>query len=208
MSMTFDAPVVGAAATTTAFVFACGDGAFRRVAETETRLDGHRGVSLSLATTGASAISGGDDGRLLEIGDDGVREFATLKGWINAIAVAPETGLVAAAAGRRVQIYNSSGAAVAAFDHPSTVAALAFDPKGKKVVAAHYNGVSVWMAASATATRKALDWKGSHVGVIWSPCGRFIVTTMQENAVHGWRIEDGADFRMDGYPMRVKSAAF
>lgn len=208
LSMRFDAPVTGAAATAAAFVFACGDGAFWRIAANEQRLDGHDGVSLALASTMETVLSAGDDGRLLEIGDGGVREIVRLKGWINGVAAAPETGLMAAAAGRRVHVFDRRRTEVAAFDHPSTVAAVAFDPKGKKVVAAHYGGVSVWMAGSATATRRTYDWKGSHVGVLWSPCGRFIVTTMQENAIHGWRIEDGADFRMDGYPMRVKSAAF
>jgi len=28
---------------------------------------------------------------------------------------------------------------------------------------------------------------------------------MQENALHGWRIEDAADMRMSGYPAKIKS---
>lgn len=210
LNLAFDAPVVGAVAAAHGVVFALADGGFRHVAETETRMDGHDGVSLALALAGADVLSAGDDGRLLAIGADrDPREIARFgRSWINAVAVAPETGLVAAAVGKRAHVFDRQYDEVAVFEHPSTVAGLAFDPRGKKVVAAHYGGVSVWMAASRTASRRALDWKGSHVATLWSPCGRFIVTAMQENAVHGWRVEDGADFRMDGYPMRVRSFAF
>ena len=34
-----------------------------------------------------------------------------------------------------------------------------------------------------------LEWKGSHLDVTWSPDGRFVVTSMQENALHGWRLQ-------------------
>ena len=53
-----------------------------------------------------------------------------------------------------------------------------------------------------------IEWKGSHIDVTWSPDGRFVVSTMQESALHGWRLSDGKDMRMGGYPAKVRSLAF
>lgn len=205
-----DAPVLGGVFAGDAFIFALGDGAIQIVSETERRMEGHKGVSLCMTAHAGGALSGGDDGRLVFVSSSGdVREVAAFgRSWVNAVAVAQETELIAAAAGKRVHVFDKAFQEIAVFEHPSTVAGLDFDPKGKRVVAAHYNGVSVWMAANKAATRRAFDWKGSHLNVLWSPCGRFIVTAMQENAIHGWRVEDGADFRMDGYPMRARAIAF
>lgn len=209
-SCRFDCGLLDVAPLGDGFLFTGDDGTFRHLGATETRIDGHDGTSLALAVKAAAVLSGGDDGRLLEISNDlTVREIVRMpRAFVNAIAVAPVTGLVAVAAGKRVVIYDATWTEVSAPELPSTVAGLAFDPKGKRVAAAHYGGASLWMAASPTAVRRTLPWKGSHLAIAWSPCGRFLVTAMQENAVHGWRIEDGVDFRMDGYPMRVKAITF
>ena len=50
-----------------------------------------------------------------------------------------------------------------------------------------------------------LEWKGSHLGVTVSPDGQFLVTSMQEPMLHGWRIVDRKDMRMSGYGARVSS---
>src|SRR5262249_28576466 len=50
-----------------------------------------------------------------------------------------------------------------------------------------------------------LEWKGSHLGATFSPDGRFLVTTMQESTLHGWRVADRKDMRMQGYSERVRS---
>ena len=38
-----------------------------------------------------------------------------------------------------------------------------------------------------------------------APGHRIIVSTVQQNALHGWRLRDTADMRMSGYPVQVKS---
>ena len=53
-----------------------------------------------------------------------------------------------------------------------------------------------------------LEWKGSHLDVVWSPDGRFVVTTMQENAMHGWRVSDSKHMRMSGYPAKPRSLSW
>ena len=53
-----------------------------------------------------------------------------------------------------------------------------------------------------------LKWAGSHVAAVFSPDGRFLLSAMQENALHGWRLTDGKDMRMGGYPAKPRSMAF
>jgi WD40 repeat protein len=38
-----------------------------------------------------------------------------------------------------------------------------------------------------------------------SPDGKFCISAMQENALHGWRIADKKDMRMTGYPSKTRS---
>ena len=54
-------------------------------------------------------------------------------------------------------------------------------------------------------TPEKLEWKGSHLGVTVSPDGRFLVTSMQEPMLHGWRLADSQHMRMSGYSSRVTS---
>ena len=91
---------------------------------------------------------------------------------------------------------------------PSTVAGLAFFPKGFRVAIAHYNGATLWFPNAAGATPEVFEWKGSHLGVTVSPDGKFLVTTMQEQTLHGWRIVDAKHMRMSGYSARVRSLSW
>lgn len=209
-SWRFDAPVVacvfdGDGST----AFALGDGTLRIIAPdaSEPRtVEAHNGAVLALAFHPEGGfISGGDDGRLvhtLETGD--TNEVAREKGrWIENVTASVETGLIAYTAGKSAVILHGNESTT--FQHTSTAAGVAFDPKGRRLAVAHYDGSSLWWAKAADQQPKLLKWKGSHLGVTWSPDGRFLVTTMQENALHGWRLEDAADMRMSGYPAKVKS---
>src|SRR4051794_10692173 len=61
---------------------------------------------------------------------------------------------------------------------------------------------------NARSAPEMLAWKGSHLAVRFSPDGRFVVTSMQEPGLHGWRLSDRKDLRMSGYSARVRSLAF
>src|SRR5665213_4476915 len=93
-------------------------------------------------------------------------------------------------------------------DLPSTVAGLAFFPKGFRLAIAHYNGATLWFPNAGGAKPETLEWKGSHLGVTVSPDGKFLVTTMQESTLHGWRIVDAKHMRMSGYSARVRSLSW
>ena len=172
----------------------------------------HDGACLSLAVDLAEqrVLTGGDDARLVSTGTDGeTTEIAAIAGrWVEPITTSRASGLCAAAFGKTVSLFAQDGRAVGTFDHANTVGGLAFHPKGRRIAAAHYGGVSLWWAKQSTQKPKRLSWSGSHLTLTWSPDGKYIITAMQENELHGWRVSDGADMRMSGYPTKVKSMSW
>ncbi len=177
--------------------------------EETSRIAVHGGGILASASDGARIVSGGDDGKLIETGTDGThRELAAddKRRWIDQVALAPD-GSVAWSAGKIAHVLTKKGED-RTFEAPSTVAGLAFAPKGLRLAIAHYNGVTLWFPNAPGTAPQRFEWKGSHLSVTFSPDGRFIVTTMQEPTLHGWRITDGQHMRMSGYSARVRSLSW
>ncbi|MEH3145969.1 MAG: WD40 repeat domain-containing protein [Methylobacterium frigidaeris] len=175
----------------------------------ETRVEAHPGAGILVAAgDGARLVTGGDDGRVAVTRADGTSgDLATSGGaWIDALALHPDGG-VAYAAGKSVVARDAKGRE-RTFQAPSTARGLAFAPKGYRLAVAHYGGASLWYPNLETAP-EPLTWKGSHIDVTWAPDGRFVITTMQENALHGWRLQpDRGHMRMSGYPAKVRSFAW
>lgn len=150
-------------------------------------------------------LSAGDDGRVVRLCWD--KEPETLveqKGaWIDNVA-AHESGLRAYSTGRMVFILGRKDP----LPHPSTVGGIAFHPNGKRLAASHYNGVSLWWLNARDSKPHTLIWKGSHLRCLFSPSGDYLMTTMQENALHGWGMKDFAELRMAGYAGKVHSFEF
>jgi WD40 repeat protein len=178
----------------------------------------HDGAILSSATDGERIVSGGDDGKVVVVdvrGDSETLATDPKHRWIDHVALGPD-GAVAWSAGKtafvlpRPALTRSRGREEGArqVDAPSTVGGLAFLPKGFRLAIAHYNGASLWFPNAAGAQPEKLEWKGSHLGVTVSPDGRFLVTTMQEPMLHGWRISDRQHMRMSGYAARVTSVGW
>jgi len=164
------------------------------------------GAILLARSDGKRLITGGDDGRVATVDAGGsLGMIADEKGrWIDALAM--RGGAVAWAAGRRATARDEAGA-VKSFEAPTTVRGLCFLPKGYRLALAHYNGVSLWFP-NAAAEPTLLEWKGSHLDATASPDGRFLVTSMQENALHGWRLADSRNMRMTGYPGKTRSLSW
>lgn len=205
----FDAVPVAVVTVGDTAVTAWGDGAlraFRPGAEPEV-LAVHRGAILSLAAEASGAIlTGGDDGRFCRVTPDGVEELAAFpRKWVDHVAAGP-AGVIACSAGREVHLWD--GARREVLRAPSTVGGLAFDRKGARLAVAHYGGVTLWSREKRGWKAKPLNWAGSHTAVNFSPDDRFLMTRMQENALHGWRLRDRADLRMSGYPAKVRGWAW
>lgn len=196
--------------------FALGDGTLRLVdldaADVWREVTVHDGAALAMAAhpTGGWA-SGGDDGRLRRVGVDATADDIATFGmkWIEQIAVWPgESGLLAAAVGKIAYLFDAGGTKLKELPHPSTVSGLAFDGKGKRLGASHYNGVSLWFVSAKTDTPRLLEWKGSHISIAIHPEGEAVVSAMQENALHGWSLPEGKHMRMSGYPGKTQSMGF
>lgn len=205
----FDSGVAATAFLGARAVFVGDDGFAVLTGAEETRVTLHDGVPLEVAGDGRRLLSAGDDGTVKALEGDGtVRLLAEHKGrWIDHVALGPD-GSFAYSVAKTAYFVPGKGDERRVLDVPSTVGGLAFAPKGIRLGIAHYGGVTVWFPNATGVKPEGLGWKGSHLGVLFSPDGRFLVTTMQEPAMHGWRLSDGGHMRMSGYPARVKSFAF
>ena len=157
-------------------------------------------------------MTGGDDGAFRRVAADGsVSEIARFGGkWVEQVAAFSDgkAKLVACAVGKVVHVFDGKGERLKSFEHPSSVTGIAFDAKGKRVAASHYNGCSLWFVNAKEDSPRVLEWKGSHTGIAMHPAGEAVVTCMQENALHGWRLADGQHMRMSGYPSKTESLSF
>ena len=167
------------------------------------RMGVHGGAILAAVSDGERIVSGGDDGKVVitDVGSSRVLATDAKHRWIDHIALGPD-GAVAWSAGKTAY---AQGKTLREFEAPSTVGGLAFLPKGFRLALAHYNGATLWFPNAPQTAPELLEWKGSHLGATVSPDGRFLVTTMQEAMLHGWRLADRKHMRMSGYAARVTS---
>jgi WD40 repeat protein len=166
------------------------------------------GGILCAASDGNRIVMGGDNGKLVSLDAKGeVVELAVdqRRRWIDNVALHPD-GAVAWSVGKTAFVRSGKNEDKF-FEVPSTVGGLAFAPKGLRLAIAHYNGVTLWFPNMA-ANGEFLEWAGSHLGATFSPDNKFLVTTMHEPALHGWRLADSKHMRMSGYPGRVKSMSW
>ena len=178
-------------------------------AEGERRVAVHAGGILASASDGQRIVTGGDDGQLIATDDEGAHEVLATddkRRWIDQIALGPD-GAVAWSAGKIAHVRTGKGE-LRHFEAPSTVAGLAFFQKGFRLAIAHYNGATLWFPNAAGAKPDVFEWKGSHLGVTVSADGKYLITTMQEPTLHGWRIADAKHMRMSGYSARVRSLSW
>ncbi len=198
-------PIVGAHFLDRTAVFVLGEDALLFVEPDGElrRMNVHGGAILATASDGERIVSGGDDGKLVttDLGSSRVLASDEKHRWIDHVATGPD-GAVAWSAGKTA---FAQGKELRSWDAPSTVGGLAFLAKGYRLAIAHYNGATLWYPNAPDATPEKLEWKGSHLGVSANPDGRFLITTMQEPMLHGWRLADRQHMRMSGYSARVMS---
>ena len=163
------------------------------------------GAILTCACDGKKVYTGGDDGKVFAVDSAGkVEALGQEKGWIDALAV--RDGALAWSSGKTVRARDAKGE-VKTFVAPSSVRGLGFFPKGYRLAVAHYGGASLWFP-NVQGGVETLNWKGSHLDATVAPDARFVVTSMQENSLHGWRLSDKNDMRMTGYPAKTRSLAW
>jgi WD40 repeat protein len=203
------APVVAAHFLRHTAVFVLGEEAILLVepGSEARRVRAHDGAVLTTAADKQRIITGGDDGNVVATDAKGETEIVATdpkRRWIDHVALGPDRA-VAWSAGKSAFV---QGKETREFAAPSTVGGLAFLPKGFRLAVAHYNGATLWFPNAKEATPEFLEWKGSHLGATISPDGKFLVTTMQEPMLHGWRLVDRKHMRMSGYAARVTSLSW
>lgn len=205
----FGAPVTGLHISGHTIFAALGDGTVRSLSTQASEpivQEVHRGAILSSATTGdgSAIITGGDDGRVCRVDGDGVTVISDRGGkWVDAVAASP-WGAVAFAQGRATTVILRNGQ-LHEREVGSSVSGLAFSQQGRSLAIAHYGGATVSGFGAVITPPKLYEWKGAHIAVTFSPNGKFLVTAMNENALHGWRLADQANMRMSGYPSKPRS---
>ena len=204
-------PVTNAVSIGNSIAVGFGDGTVRIFSSGQSSepIKAHDGVVLCMSTDGNNILTGGDDGRFLKI---------SLKGEINEITnfgsrwvdhVTAHNGNLVCSSGKVVYYWDKNKKVPKSLDHDSTIGGLAFDAKGRRLAVARYGGVTVWKKDYSNKWKSTkLDWKGSHNKVSFSPDGQYLVTSMQENQIHCWRLKDKIDFAMSGYGSKIKSFGF
>jgi WD40 repeat protein len=203
------APVVGVHFLKGTAVFVLGEETLLFAADEPVRIAVHGGAILESRSDGERILTGGDDGKVMATSaamTTAVIAADPKRRWIDHLAIAHD-GTVAWSAGKEAFVQPRKGDP-RRFEAPSTVGGLAFAPKGLRLAVAHYHGVSLWFPNAVEAAPERLEWKGSHLDVIFSPDGRFVVTAMQEPTLHGWRVVDGNNMRMSGYTAKVRSMSW
>lgn len=132
---------------------------------------------------------------------------------VSAAASASGTGsaggsCLAAAAGRELVFLKPDGS----IQHrctpaAKTLSAIAWQPAGGCLAAAHFGGVQLWDADDFLLQKEFLYNNGIH-GLIWSPDNRWLVSGNQDTSVHLWIPESGIELHMSGYESKVTALAF
>jgi WD40 repeat protein len=187
--------------------FAQADGTVHRLDHGHKRLTVHDGlISATLDQGRTRLITGGEDGKVCATAGETTEVLAEAgRKWITSVAAGPQ-GAIAYAIGKSAFVRFADGK-TKEFVHPRSVEGLAFSPKGMRIGVARYNGATLHFPA-AEGKPVELEWAGAHTGITFSPDGNFVVTSMQENALHGWKLADGKHMRMTGYPAKVKSLSW
>ena len=210
-AFSFDAPVTAVLFDASGqSAFALGDGSVRFEDGSTAEVDDGAVLSAVVHPSGRGVITGGDDGKVIWSTPDQAQELADAGGrWIDAVAASSASGLIAFSSGKTVTVLDQADPHFRRdFVHERSVADIAFEPKGRKLACATYNGAAVWFARIETQKPAMLKWAGSHTRVLWSPDGAFLISAMQENQLHGSRIKDAKDLRMGGYPSKIRDMAF
>ncbi len=191
-----------------AAIFASVEGTVHLLSDRHHQLKVHSGLlAATFSMDRTRLVTSGEDGKVVAFSSDGSHKLlAEKKGWwIDQIACGP-SGAIAFGAGKK-GIVVGADSAEKPFACERSIEGLAFAPKGMRLAVARYNGVDLnWVNTGNPP--QLLEWKGAHTGVIFSPDGKYVISTMQENALHGWRIADNKHMRMTGYPAKVKSMSF
>ncbi|MGH7995784.1 MAG: WD40 repeat domain-containing protein [Opitutaceae bacterium] len=169
---------------------------------------------LAFAPAGPLLASGGQDGAIKLWDTESGQQTASIEvgPWIERMAWRPaSTGrdaLLGAAAGRKLLFVSTDGAVRRTVaDAPKTITALAWEPRGGCLAAAHFGGVRLW-DGDDDLLQKELPYNNGIHALAWSPDGRWLVSGNQDPSVHIWMPDTDLELQMSGYESKVKHLSF
>jgi WD40 repeat protein len=198
----------------------CGEGAVVQLKPAErdpgmAEVGHHAGGVLAVAwqSAGMWCASSGQDGAV-RLWDARVAAGSDVPGaarlllqdvqWNEQLAFAPGGKQLAVGTGRRLRVYDTTGAQLCEFaDRPGSIAALAWRPKAPEIAAAANGGMRIHRVANPPHTLD-LPWNGACLTASWSPDGRVLAAGLQDGSVHFWYVAAGKQSEMKGYGAKVR----
>ena len=191
-------------------LFAAADGARRHA------FPGHHHGTNCLAWQPGSATlaTGGQDGAVKFWDAAAGQHTATAAlgtAWVEHLAWRPQKNLpplLFAAAGKNLAALRADASLAHTFPPaPKTITALAAQPGGGCVAAAHFGGVQLWDADDFLRQKEFPYANGIHA-LVWSPDDRWLVSGNQDPSVHLWLPAEDQEFHMSGYEGKVKHLSY
>jgi WD40 repeat protein len=128
--------------------------------------------------------------------------------WVEHIAWSSSGRYLAAAAGRKLHLWDQDGSLIHTYpDHPNTIAAIEWASHSDQLISACYGQVQFWLPESSEPQRM-FHWKGSMLALAWSPDGRYLCHGNQDSTVHFWIVKSGKELQMWGYPTKIRELAW
>ncbi|MEI6861210.1 MAG: WD40 repeat domain-containing protein [Verrucomicrobiota bacterium] len=113
-----------------------------------------------------------------------------------------------AATGKKLTALRTDGSVAHTFKPaPKTIIALAAQPAGGCVAAAHFGGVQLWDADDFLLQKELPYANGIHA-LVWSPDSKWLISGNQDPSVHLWIPADNIELHMSGYEGKVKELSF
>jgi WD40 repeat protein len=176
-------------------------------------LAGHRVGTQCLSWThdGRYLASGGQDGNVKiwhPNSDEPVCVLDAGSSWVEQVAFAPDSYLLASGSGRSLKLWNVQGELIQSYpSHPSTISDVQWQRQGSFLTSGCYGQLATFKPDSPEPVKK-LRWKGSILTVAWSPDDDYVATGNQDASVHFWYRKSGKDLEMSGYPTKVRELSW
>ncbi|MCI2419801.1 hypothetical protein MOQ72_20345 [Saccharopolyspora sp. K220] len=158
--------------------------------------DGTRIAALGM---GSRRLWGATDGEALH--SEGTE-------WSASAAWDAKSQSLAVADGRRVRVLDRDGRTRWSSEQMTSTVTNVLWPRGRlRVAASSYRGVTIFEPDTDRITN-TLEAPGAISGLTAAPNGRWVVGGSQDATLHGWKVTDGSDFQMSGFPATVSHLAF
>ncbi len=209
---TLGAPINGLVWLNDTVAAACGDGSLhlaRAGMDKPAKIEVSDAPLLALITTPEGFVTADESGNIHLTTVEGETRLlaATKYMFLENIVYYPKRNTIYAATGKKITAIslNTQHPTLNTLPHavPSTAAGLALSPIGPRLAVSHYGGVTIMALDNPSNPPRILNWKGSHLGLTYSPDGKWLISSMQEQAIHLWRLSDSLDLQMRGYPSKI-----